>query len=293
MLFSAYEMLTILLTVASRNELNERGIGLRTQSRILRDPNYPCNDLMALMTLLVEYDLLPFHKFWLAPLAKIYALEESGDISTIEREYAAFFVMARTVIDAKLAATEPDVRRGALLFAAKYLASFNKAKGTVFAKARADALDGSSVYYQMLIDEMRRMRDLCSTLIKGKSAANIVVNRWNAVTPAERTNAIMRDYIRRSGYLTWAAKQMETWPKNYKPAFNALAVASAHRRRHYYPVLYKALLRTSVEFTEFSEYHDDDFLDFRNWLSETDGVDASAPTDESPPTSVAVRQKVM
>jgi hypothetical protein len=95
----------------------------------------------------------------------------------------------------------------------------------------------------------------------------------------------MKDYIRRSGYLIWAARQMETWPKNYKPAFNALAVASAHKRRRYYPARHKALVRSGVNFMQYSECLDEDFADFRVWLAEqeqTSNVENDDPTPSTP-----------
>jgi hypothetical protein len=270
MLFTAYQIIVMLREIMSAEDIRAAGGPVReVQQRILKKPDYNVKDMLSLMMILVRHKLLPFDEFWIQPLMRLYELEERSEIVSIEREFAALYEMAARVIEANLVTVASPTRKGALFFAAKYLGAFAKAKSKKYVEAKPAALKKSSEYYQTLIDEMRIDRDSCSLLIKGIAAANLVVNHWNATTPAERNSKEMREYIRRSGYLVWAAKQMRKWTLIAKPAFNSLALASTHRRRRYYPILRRALERAlenaHADFRKYPEFADEDFDDFRAW----------------------------
>jgi hypothetical protein len=237
------------------------------QRRILKKPDYNVRNLHGLIMLLERQKLLPFDKFWIQPVMRLYQLEQKSDVATMEHEQGALFNMAQLVIEANLTAVAPSVRKGALFFAAKYLSNFTKAKQAVYAKSKPEALKRASKYYEALIEELRDDHDPCSVLIKGVASANIVVNRWNATPHAQRTSKEMRDFIRRSGYLTWASEQIRIWPRVDRPAFNLLGIASRFRRRGYYPDLLEALRKANSKFEKYPEYADSDFDDFRNWLT--------------------------
>jgi hypothetical protein len=286
-LFTPYQILIILRTVLTPDDIAASGGPIiEVQRRILRDPTRPVRNLLAMTLLLVEHNLLPFDEQWVRPIMRLYELEEAGDIVSIEHEFAALFGLATAVIAANLASVPSRTRKSALFFAAKYLGAFSKAKQAVYAKAKVTALAGSSQYFQILIDDMRQERDLCAVLIKGIASANIVVNRWNATPHADRATPVMKTFIRRSRYITWAMKQMEKWPRNDKPAFNVLGIASCFHRRRYYPHLLEALIRANpksktdlnYKFETYPDYADPDFDDFRAWLAQR-GHGTSTSTD--------------
>jgi hypothetical protein len=235
------------------------------QSAMLRDPHYKVKDMSALISMLAELGLLPFSQFWVEPLEQLYKHEESNNVAAIERDFAALYAMSRIVIDANPASVESAARNGALFFAAKYLGAFGDAKQAKYAKAKVTALPESSRIYEILLNEMRDDDDPCSLLIKAIASANVLVNRWNAVSPAERASNEMREHIRRSGYLTWAAKQIRMFPLIDRYAFNSLAMASVFGRRRSYPILRRALEKAGTDWRTYSAYHDGDFADFQKY----------------------------
>jgi hypothetical protein len=270
-MFTAHQIVVIL-----RHELSPAAIAAEggpveeVQRRILKNPEYKVRNMTALMGLLQDHNLLPFDKFWLRPIMRLYELDERRDIVSMEHEFAALYEMARYVIDANLAVVPSSSRKGALLFAAKYLSCFYKAKHGLYATFRVEALKKSSEYYEVLIKETHKDRDLCTTLIKGIASANLVVNRWNATSADARASKEMEQYIRKSGYMRWAARQMKIWPLIDKPAFNALGIASRFRRRRFYPMLLEALRKAKSEFEKYPVYNESntDFADFQAWLKE-------------------------
>jgi hypothetical protein len=266
MLFSPYQIVVMLLEVMSAEDIYAAGgPHPRVQSRLKQNPNREVRDMLSLVLTLVRHQLWPFDEFFVQPLMRLYELEDRGEIVTIEREFAALYEMANHVIDANLVAVASPTRKGALFFAAKYLAAFYKAKTKKYADVKVQYLERSSELFQMLINEMRNDRDSCALLIKGIAAANLVVNRWNVASASQRYSKEMREYIGQSGYLVWAAQQMHRFPKIDKPAFNSLAIASGFCMRRHYPKLRRALEAAGTKFRSYPEFADHDFDDFRAW----------------------------
>lgn len=205
MLFTPYEIVVILRTVLSPAEIRAKGGPVEeVQRRILKNSAYKVMNMEPLMRLLFEYAPLPWDAIWRDPIEDLYKLHADDQVVAIERKYAAFYRMARTIIDANIASVDSRTRHAALFFAGLFKLAFVKPKHAMYANIRADALESSCRDFQTLINELKDNGDLSAIVIKGKAAANIVVARWNGTSPGKRNNKEMRRFIRGSGYIRWA-----------------------------------------------------------------------------------------
>lgn len=269
MSFKPYEMLILLgaQTKLSRDDIRDKGgPDRRVQQRIINEnPLYKVRDETALMNILLEQGVLPWDWRWQHPLARLRELHNRGDLSGIERQLGALYVMAEAIIRNPTLVDRPFYI-GALYFAGLYLIPFANPKNSAYAQDKYHAAEKACQWFDQLTFELKSENTPAANLIKANTAANIVAAHWNMRTPDERKSEEMQNIIRKSDYINWAMRQVELFPKLDTPAFNALAIASHLHWRELYPRLHRALVRSGSDFTSYKEYNED-FDDFRNWLN--------------------------
>lgn len=270
-----HEMSHILSKIMSPTEIEANGGPCPKQlSRILQKSDHKMKSSVAIVALMIKHSLMPYDKAWQYPIEQLYDLHAKREVTQIERRFLAQFQSVKILIDENNAAIEPGWRIGALYFAALYLLAFVNSKYGTHAGFRAEAFEAACRYFRMVIDELADNPSLAALLLSAKAAGNMVVSKWNFTPGPARGSRDMKRFIVRSGYLRWAVRQAQEFPKNETPAMNLLAAASrwamlSHGRcyRRFYPALHAALLEANPDFEKKPAYQDEDYADFRQWLA--------------------------
>lgn len=270
MSFTAYELLVLLKkqTNLSRDDIHDNGgPHPRVQQRILNENAlYKIKNETALVTILIAQGVLPWDRSWQFPLARLRELQDRDDLAGIERQLGALYTLAEAVIESGPELVERQFYVGALYFAGLYLMPFVKPKNGAYVRDRVVAANKACKWLERLAVELKADTTPAADMLRWKTAANIVVVQWNMRKDEERNSEEMKAIIAKSGYIDWALRQSELFPKLDTPAFNALAIASRFHWRHLYPQLHEALSRANPAFASHNEYNSD-FDDFRTWLA--------------------------